>query len=141
MHYWGVLLCMLFLGSALHAATDGTLYGELLSAPESSHGKLVVFLEGPNGTVRSVVITQAVAEYDGSATPEQRLVPAGRALLPGTDVRVTAHMDAESGEWTASEVVVIPNHAARFDEDYSYDGRGPARVRTVPAPSSSLRTI
>jgi hypothetical protein len=69
--------------------------------------------------VRRVAVVRAAIVYDATVPKdEQRRMPAQHALVPGTEVRVTALVDAQSGEWTASRVEVIAQHAAKFEDDY-----------------------
>src|SRR5208282_907022 len=111
------LISVLLLSTGLWAATEGTFRGELVRAPQGKPSELTLYLKGHDGNVREVLLTHAVVEYDDAVAAADRVEPAARALVPGTEVRVTALMDAESGEWTASQVDVIPNHAAAFEDD------------------------
>ncbi len=63
----------------------------------------------------------------------ERRQPAGKALVPGTEVRVTALVDANSGEWTASRVEVIADHAAQFEDDYGDGSATPPDQVTAPS--------
>lgn len=131
---------VLLLTSGLWAQTEGTFHGELVAAPQVKQSGETIYLSGRDGKVRSVEISHAVVEYDDAVAAADRTAPAANALLPGTDVRVTALMDPKSGEWTASEVEVIPHHAAQFEDDYGVDGTGPAPVAAPLTPTINTRT-
>jgi hypothetical protein len=138
---WSLLISVLLLSSGLWAATEGTFRGELVRAPQGKQAEPTIYLKGHDGKVREVLLTNAVAEYDDAVAAADREQPAARALVPGTEVRVTAFLDPQSGEWTASDVQVIPHHAASFEDDYGENGTGPD---PVTAPSKTVidsRTI
>jgi len=141
MHLWGSLLLLLFLAPGLLAETNGTLWGELEDDVECENGQSVIELRDFNDLVRRVVITHAEIAYDASAEYDMPSLPAQSALMEGANVRIQAHMDARSGEWTASRIVVIPHHAARFEEDCAEDDEGPATVSFPEATLNNRRTI
>ena len=138
---WSSLIALLLLGTGLWAATEGKLRGELVSTTQVKGAELTIYLKGYDGNVREVLLSHAVVDYDEAVPAAERKKPASRALVPGTDVRVTALWDAESGEWTASLVEVIPHHAAEFEEDYGADGAGPAPVTAPSTPVVNWRKI
>ena len=119
-----------FLSTGLWAQTQGTFRGEVVHAPKGERSSGLLYLKGRDGNVRRVVVEHANIDYDAAVAAGDRLQPARRALVPGTEVRVTALVDAESGEWTASRVEVIAHHAASFEDDYGEDGKGPDQVTT-----------
>jgi hypothetical protein len=136
------LIAVLVLASTgLWAEAQGTFRGELVSAPRGERSAGLLYLLGRDGNVRRVVVTRAVVEYDSAVSSEDRSQPARRALVPGTEVRVVALVDSESGEWTASRVEVIAHHAAKFEDDYGPDGSGPDQVTTSTGPEIPSRTI
>ncbi len=101
----------------------------------------MIYLMGRDGNVRRVVVARAVIVYDATVPAGDRHQPARRALVPGTEVRVTALVDADSGEWTASRVEVIPNHAGEFEDDYGGDSSGPDQVTAPRGPIADSQTI
>jgi len=101
------------------AAVEGTFRGEVVAPPRSERSDGWLYLRGGDGNVRRVAVMRAAIVYDAAVPKdEQNRTPARRALVPGTEVRVTALVDAQSGEWTASRVEVIAHHAAKFEDDY-----------------------
>jgi hypothetical protein len=136
---WSSLIAVLLLSSGLWAETEGTFRGDLVRAPQGQQVAEAIYLKGHDGNVRCVIVAKATIEYDAGAAPGSQ--PARLALVPGTEVRVTAQMDAQSGEWTASRVEIIPGHAAAFEDDYGEDGSGPDPVTTDSAPVSDRPVI
>jgi hypothetical protein len=129
--------------TGLWAQTQGSFVGEVVRAPQGERSAGLLYLRGRNGNVRRVVVTRAAIDYDSAVAPGDRATPARRALVPGTEVRVTALVDSESGEWTASRVEVIAHHAASFEEDYGDgdDSSGPDQVTAPKEPEISARTV
>jgi len=135
------LIVVLLLASGLWAETQGTFRGEVVSPPRGEWSSGLLYLMGRDGNVRRVVVAQAAIVYDAAVPKGDRRQPVGRALVPGTEVRVTALVDASSGEWTASRVEVIANHAGEFEDDYGEDGTGPNQVTAPGETTVDLRTI
>jgi hypothetical protein len=134
-------MALLLLSTGLWAETQGTFQGDLVEAPQGKQSAEMIYVQGHDGNVRSVVVTHARIGYDEANASANHGGPTIIALLPGTEVRVTAEMDAQSGEWTASRVEVIPGHAAAFEDDYGDDGRGPDPVTTSSTPVTDRRVI
>jgi hypothetical protein len=135
------LIVVLLLASGLWAETQGTFRGEVVRPPRGEWSAGLVYLRGRDGNVRRVVVAKAAIVYDAAVPVGDRRQPAGRALVPGTEVRVTALVDASSGEWTASRVEVIANHAGKFEDDYGEDGTAPNQVTAPQEPTVDTRTI
>jgi hypothetical protein len=134
------LIAVVLLASGLWAEAQGSFRGEVVRTPRGESTGLL-YVMGRDGNVRRVVVLQAAIVYDATAQEGVRSQPARKALVPGTEVRVTALVDAESGEWTASRVEVIANHAGEFEEDYGEDGSGPDQVTAPRGPTADSRTI
>jgi hypothetical protein len=141
MHLWGALLLVFFLVPGLWAQSEATFQGELDRAVCTENGQRFVEFRDFNEMVRRVVITHAQIQYDALAEYDMPDVPAQEALVPGTDVRINAHMDPQSGEWTASLVVIFPDHALSFENDIADDGDEPAMVSVVDASPNNRRRI
>ena len=137
---WFSLIALLLLSSGLWAATEGTFCGDLVAAPQGKRSAEMIYVQGHDGKVRSVVVTHA-AFGDNEADASAKRGPKVIALIPGIEVRVTARMDAQSGEWTASRVEIIYDHAARFEEDYGADYGGPDPVAVSSEPMSGRLVI
>lgn len=135
------LITVLLLASGLWAETQGTFRGEVVSPPRGEWSAGLLYLMGRDGNVRRVVVARAAIVYDSEVPSGDRRQPAGKALVPGTEVRVTALVDSASGEWTASRVEVIANHAGEFEDDYGEDGNAPNQVTAPDEPTIDLRTI
>lgn len=129
--------------SGLWAETPGTFRGEVVHAPKGEQVSAgLLYLLGRDGNVRRVVVARARVVYDASVAPKDRAQAARKMLIPGTEVRVTALLDAHSGEWTASRVVVIAHHEASVGDGYygyGEDGAGEDQPETPGA--MSARTI
>jgi hypothetical protein len=138
---WFSLIVLLLLSTGLWAETQGTFRGDLVEAPQGKQSAEKIYVQGHDGNVRSVVVTHARIGYDEANASANHGGPTIIALVPGTEVRVTAEMDAQSGEWTASRVEVIPGHAAAFEDDYGEDGSEPDPVTTSSTPVSDRRVI
>ncbi len=136
------LIAVLLLASGLRAETQGTFRGEVVNPPHGERSAGLLYLRGRDGNVRRVIVARAAIVYDAAVPSSERRQPAVRVLLPGTEVRVTALVDADSGEWTASRVEVITNHAGKFDDDYGEDGsNAPDKVTAPREPMLDSRTI
>jgi hypothetical protein len=96
---------------------------------------------GRDGNVRRVIVVNAAIVYDPQVPAADRTQSARRALVPGVEVRVTALVDASSGEWTASRVEVIAHHAAQFEDDYGDDGTQPDEVTAAGGKALAAHTI
>jgi hypothetical protein len=125
----------------MKAQTQGTFRGEVIAAPRGERTAGLLYLKGPDGNVRRVVVVRAAIVYDSAVPAKERQKPAKSALAPGIEVRVTALVDSESGEWTASRVEVISSHAVEFDEDYGEDGNAPDEVNSQRSGAGTARTI
>ncbi len=136
-----VLLTLGLFSSGLWAETQGTFRGEVVRPPRNERSAGLLYLLGRDGNVRRVIVTRAAVDYDAAVPAGDRTQSARRALVPGTEVRVTALVDAESGEWTASRIEVIAHHAAKFEDDYGEDGSGPNEVTTPRDNAVDSRTI
>lgn len=129
-------------GAHKTVAAEGTLMGEIVAAPEPQSAAGVLYLRNGEGYVLRVVAAKASVSYDaGMQRPAEKRVPARRALVPGTEVKVSALLDEKSGEWTASRVVVTAMHAPTpvqtevddedDDGDDSWDGAATTIRRTI----------
>lgn len=134
-------IALLLLSSGLWAQTEGTLLGDLIRAPEGKQAVESIYLQGHDGSVRCVIVAHAMITYDAGIASADQSQPARLALVPGTEVRVIAAMDAQSGEWTASRVEVIPGHAAKFEDDYGEDFGGPDPVTADSTPTADRLVI
>jgi hypothetical protein len=133
-------VALLLLSSGLRAQSEGTFDGKLVCAPQGEQTGLEIYLKGPDGNVRLITLTHAYVEYnDVSAVSDERPL-ASEALVPGTDVRVTALFDAQTEEWTASSVVIL-HHAAKYEDDYRKNDEGIEAVNVSSTPSIDTRTI
>jgi len=136
------LIATVVLASGLWAETQGTFRGEVVQPPRAEQGSGMLYLMGGDGNVRRVVMARAEVVYDATSRTDDRKQPARKALVPGTEIRVTALVDAESGEWTASRVEIIANHAGKFEDDYGDDeSGGPDKVTGSKQPIIYARTI
>jgi hypothetical protein len=138
---WYSLLAVLLLSSGLRAQSEGTFHGELVCASQGTQTGLEIYLKGPDGNVRLVMLTHAIVEYSDEVAAADRRESAAQALVPGTDVRVTALFDAQTEEWTASSVEVILHYAAKFEDDYREADKGIDPVDASSTPSIDTRTI
>jgi hypothetical protein len=117
-----LVIAVFLLASGLWAETQGTFRGEVVPAPRGEHSTDLLYLMGRDGNVRRVVVTKSAVVYAPNVPKKERNRPARRALVPGTEVRVTALVDATSGEWTASRVEVIAHHTPKFHDDDGEEG-------------------
>lgn len=136
-----LVIALLLLASGLWAETPGTFRGEVVPPPRGERSTGLIYLMGRDGNVRRVIVAQAAVVYDPAVSTGDRIQPARQAIIPGAEVRVTALVDATSGEWTASRVEVIANHAAEFEDDYGADGSGPDEVTVSRETLVVLHTI
>jgi hypothetical protein len=138
---WSSYLAILLLSSGLWAENEGTFRGDLVRVSQGKQAAEAIYLQGRDGNVRCILVARAAIVYDEAAASADQKQAARLALVPGTEVRVTAQMDAQSGEWTASRVEIIPGHAAAFEDDYGEDGSGPDPVTAESTPASDRRVI
>jgi hypothetical protein len=118
---WYTLIALLLLSPGLRAQSEGTFDGKLVSAPQGKQPGLEIYLKGPDGNVRLIMLTHAIVKYEDVSVAADQKTLASEALVPGTDVRVMAVFDAQTGEWTASSVDVILHPAAKYEDDYGDD--------------------
>jgi hypothetical protein len=123
------------------AQSEGKLHGKLVCAPQGKQTGLEIYLEGTDGNVRLIMLTHAIVEYNDVTAVADRRKLASQALVPGTDVRVTAEFDGQTEEWTASSVEIILHHAAKIKDDYRKTGKGIDPVNVSSTPSADARTI
>jgi hypothetical protein len=135
------LIAVLLLTSGLWAKTQGTFRGEVVHPPRGERSAGLLYLMGRDGNVRRVIVSRASIVYDAGVPSGDRIQSARKALIPGAEVRVTALVDAKSGEWTASRVEVIAHHSAEFDEDDDEDGNSPDEVTAPSGQMVASRTI
>jgi len=126
--------------SVLWAGAAGTFLGEVVSPPRGEPSVGLLYLLGRDGNVRRVIVKRAAIVYDTSVPFSDRTGSARTALVPGAEVRVTALVDAKSGEWTASRVEVIARHAAEVEND-SDDDSAPDDVTSPHEAPDISRTI
>jgi hypothetical protein len=117
-----LVIAFVVLGSGLltseaRAALPGTFRGEVVKPPQGERSFGLLYLMGRDGNVRRVIVTRAAVVYAETVPTGDRVKPARRALIPGAEVRVTALVDAKSGEWTASRVEVIAHRVADLEEE------------------------
>jgi hypothetical protein len=127
--------------SELSAGAQGTFRGEVMRAPQGERSAGLLYLMGRDGNVRRVVVARAVVVYDSSVPSRERSQSARKALVPGAEVRVTALVDAKSGEWTASRVEVISQHASASDDENGEDDNTPDDVTSPKETTILSRTI
>ncbi len=111
-----------------HFSVPGTFRGVVVHGPGQQPGW--IYVAGRNDSFRRVEISKATVSYDDSVPPRFRQKAARRALVVGTEVRVTGAADVK-GEWHASSIEIIrlaPRHR-----------RAVAGIRTQPisAPSGA----
>lgn len=140
------LIALIFLSSGafvppMAAQTQGTFRGEVVAAPRGERSAGLLYLRGRDGNVRRVVVVRAAIVYDSAVAARDRAKAAKKALVPGMEVRVTALVDARSGEWTASRVEVIGSHSPEEDDADSEDGNAPDEVDSQRKNASGVRTI
>jgi hypothetical protein len=136
------LIAIVLLASGLRAETQGTFRGEVIQPPRAERSSGMLYLKGRDGNVLRVVMERAEVVYDAAVGAGKRQQPARKALIPGTEIRVTAMVDDATGEWTASRVDVIEGHSSEFEDDYGPDGTGgPDQVTAPRGPTVDARTI
>jgi len=141
------LIALLFLSSGglapeMKAETQGTFRGEVVAAPRGESAAGLLYLRGRDGNVRRVLVVRAAIVYDPATVHGQTVSkPAQKALVPGVEVRVTALVDAQSGEWTASRVEVLADHSGEFEDDCVEDGSAPDDASSQRQENADLRTI
>jgi len=96
----GLLLC------SLAQATSGSFRGTVVEGDQGSPKPGFLYVQGRNGSIRRVDISQASIEYDEDLPPDQRKAQAREQLVVGAEVRVTAE-EGKDGEWRASQVEII----------------------------------
>jgi hypothetical protein len=141
------LITVLLLSSGQYASqaragtgTPGTFRGEVVNPPQGERSLGLIYLMGRDGNVRRVIVTRAAVVYAETVPTGDRVKPARSALVPGAEVRVTALVDARSGEWTASRVEVVAQQAAEPEDDAAEDE--PSADEAPPSePTLASRTI
>ncbi len=101
----------------------------------------LLYLMGRDGNVRRVILARAAVVYDARVPSGDRLQSARKSLVPGTEVRVTALVDAKSGEWTASRIEVIAHHESEVEDDNDEDANSADDVTTSRDTTVPWRTI
>jgi hypothetical protein len=113
---------ILMSSAASYAQSSATLCGDVLKTPHAERMRDVVYVQGQTGNVWRVELAHAEFVFDAAVEGKDRAKPARKAMVPGANIRVTAIVDAATGEWTASRVEIVPHHAAKFEDDYDEDG-------------------
>jgi hypothetical protein len=65
-----------------------------------------IYVQGRNGSARRVEVSHAKIAYDEDVPAAERNAKPEEALVPGSEVRVTAEQGSD-GEWHATEVEVL----------------------------------
>ena len=88
----------------LASATPGSFRGTIVENPNASKGW--IYVQGRNGAARRVEVAHAKIEYDEDVPAAERGVKAEDALVPGSEVRVTAEQGSD-GEWHAERIEIL----------------------------------
>lgn len=100
----------LLLGSLALAASGvvGMFQGKIVQVKGKELAPEILFVQGRNGMVRKVNISQAKVEYDDDFPSADRLKRPADSLRQNTVVRITAEQtEAQDALWKASEVLII----------------------------------
>ena len=103
----GLLLitsCLLAVFAA--GAAAGSFRGTVVNGPNSGADKQWVYVQGRDGNIRRVDISNARVTYDAAVPKHVRTPKASDSIREGADVRVTASQDG-NGEWKASSIEVL----------------------------------
>lgn len=97
------------LGSlAFASGVVGMFQGKIVQAKGQQPSAEILFVQGRNGMVRKVNISQAKVEYDEDVPAADRLKRPADSLRQNTVVRITAEQtEAQDALWKASEVLII----------------------------------
>lgn len=98
------IFALIIVLAILAAATPGSFRGTIVDNPNAAKGW--IYVQSRNGTARRVEISRAKILYDDDVPTAERLLKPEEALLPGTEVRVTAEQDSD-GEWHATQVEIL----------------------------------
>jgi hypothetical protein len=99
----------LILGFAtLASATPGSFRGTIVDNPNAMKGW--IYVQGRNGSARRVEISHAKIAYDEDVPAAERNAKPEEALVPGSEVRVTAEQGSD-GEWHAERVEILKSAA------------------------------
>ncbi len=85
-------------------ATPGSFRGTIVDNPSAVKGW--IYVQGRNGSARRVEISRAKILYGDDVPAAARRPKPEEALIPGTEVRVTAEQDND-GEWHATQVEIL----------------------------------
>jgi hypothetical protein len=101
-----LIAAVLALTGLAFAGTPGSFRGTIVDAPPASSGNRWIYVQSRNGTARRVESSHARVTYDESVPAADRRDNPADALLPGTEVRVSAEQGSD-GEWKASRIEIL----------------------------------
>jgi hypothetical protein len=113
---WTLLVVMIVAANA----TPGSFRGTIVDSPNAARGW--IYVQGHNGTARKVNVAHAMIVYDEDVPAAERSSKPQDALVPGSEVRVTAEQGSD-GEWHASRIEIIKSATPTKQ---SGNGRGAA---------------
>lgn len=112
-----LMVSALILGWSMFAsATPGSFRGTIVDNPSAAKGW--IYVQGRNGTARRVDVSHAKIEYDEDVPAADRNAKPEDALVPGSEVRVTAEQGSD-GEWHAERVEILKSAASRKQSAFS----------------------
>ena len=100
-----LFLTLLFTTALPLFATPGTFQGRVVEGTKREAGKYI-YVAGRGGSMRRVNIQRCRVRFAADIPPSQRVTSASESLKESAEVRVTAEQ-ANDGEWTASEIVIL----------------------------------
>jgi hypothetical protein len=98
---WTPLVVLIFV-SLSSAGTPGVFQGQVYQDQKPGW----IFVQGRNGMLRRVEVSQARVVYASSVPAVDRARDPAADLVQGAEVRVTAEQD-RAGEWRASRIEIV----------------------------------
>src|SRR5215831_17960060 len=101
---------LILVWALLASATPGSFRGTIVDNPNATKGW--IYVQGRNGTARRVEVSHAKIEYDEDVPAAERNAKPEDALIPGSEVRITAEQESD-GEWHAERVEILKSAATK----------------------------
>src|SRR5262249_36681510 len=120
---------VLFSGLGLAEGTIGIFQGLVVQGSSREAGKYI-YVQGKNGNLRRVKITDATVTYADSIPVSQRIKSPVECLREHPEVRVTAEQ-GKDGEWKAREIVILRLSQSRVNVVLRRAQRNLARLSVV----------
>ena len=118
----------------LYASTPAMFRGRVVEIADQPKQAGMIFVLGPNGSLRKVQIGQARVTYADAMPEKFRKPEPQKSLVQGADVRVEAE-EASAGLWRARSIEILQVPGSPKPKEYA----PPSQKKIAPPPTLSRR--